>query len=689
MAVNYTDEDKFRLAQMMAGNRTMNFPGVRQSYMDDPRTKLGQNMLEQGQNTAPVAAGGWGLAEGLSRLGFGAFGGKMAGEQLRSYQDQAQQQSQEFARLYGGEQAAQQQMGSGNPMDLGVGPQAMQGPDPNMATAQALSAPPGAPQVNPRSPLSRALPGQGQTQLPQPPAPQLPARATAVPSGGAVGAGSSSRVSSGTARNTGINPDIIAARKIVGDSEGPMNAGGYNAIAYNTPDGRNAAGVERVPLTQMTIGQVLNFQRGPMRAKTRGFRGEGDVGSTGVGRYQFESNTLEERAKKVFGANYKNIPFTRANQDALFDSHYSDHAKAGTLGTQWNILRGGDGTRTSVSVSDRTSTPMYGPEDIEIPELPGEPVRPDMPEIAQSAPSKRRLLAERLMAGGDAMFPIMMANLEAGMGEEADLNKQREENIAQMQSLGYQTDMQTYGSMRGNRYEQQLAERKAAIDARYKAMEGMTEHEREVELENMRQQGAEAAARIRAAPDPYDPNKPHITKLITQFGNDRNTAVKMADNALAAFEIAQTLEAGGYNALSPVKAVRQAYSNKIAQIEQLRKAIVLDQAGGKLGAAISDADRNFIEGTVFDIGKDPKAIRTYLRRLISISQRAQQYNQHAAMALGNGTYPQFQAEWGDYINDTPLQEKNGVPVPWGNVAPFDVWKEMRDKKEMANAVFGN
>lgn len=90
----------------------------------------------------------------------------------------------------------------------------------------------------------------------------------------------------------------------------------------------------------MTIGQVLDFQRNTMRGYTRGHRGKGDVGSTGVGRYQFESNTLEQRAKKVFGAGYRNALFDPPTQDRLFDSHYAEHLAHGTLGTQWNVFRG-------------------------------------------------------------------------------------------------------------------------------------------------------------------------------------------------------------------------------------------------------------------------------------------------------------------------------------------------------------
>lgn len=102
---------------------------------------------------------------------------------------------------------------------------------------------------------------------------------------------------------------------------------GYDTLAYDRGN-RNLAGVRAPqPVTTMTIGQVLDFQRNQMRAATKGFRGSSDVGSTGVGRYQFESDTLEENAKKAFGKDYETVQFTPENQEVLAE-------------TLWNTVRG-------------------------------------------------------------------------------------------------------------------------------------------------------------------------------------------------------------------------------------------------------------------------------------------------------------------------------------------------------------
>lgn len=110
-------------------------------------------------------------------------------------------------------------------------------------------------------------------------------------------------------------------------SEAPASLGGYNAIAFNTPGGGNRYGVEAPqPLTTMTMGQILDFQRNVMRPRTRGHLTASDprgIGSTGVGAYQFESRTLEENARLAFGPNWRDVLFSPGNQDRVAETLYN------------------------------------------------------------------------------------------------------------------------------------------------------------------------------------------------------------------------------------------------------------------------------------------------------------------------------------------------------------------------------
>lgn len=120
------------------------------------------------------------------------------------------------------------------------------------------------------------------------------------------------------------------------------SGGDYNAQAYNTRGGGNAAGLSQQNLTGMTIGQVLDYQRNTMRAKTRGKRGPGDVGSTGVGGYQFESGTLEQQARALFGANWRNVVFSASNQDRLAEHLYNSvKGSPSRLASTWAAFSAG------------------------------------------------------------------------------------------------------------------------------------------------------------------------------------------------------------------------------------------------------------------------------------------------------------------------------------------------------------
>jgi hypothetical protein len=151
----------------------------------------------------------------------------------------------------------------------------------------------------------------------------------------------------GTSGSFANIPFAQVKQRIVG-REGPAALGGYNALAYNTPGGRNAAGVPQPPkpLTSMTIKEVLDFQRGPMRAATKGYRSASDVGSTGVGAYQFESRTLAENAKIALGEAWMNAPFTPQIQDRIAETLYNRvRGNQAQLANTWFVFKNGGTTQ--------------------------------------------------------------------------------------------------------------------------------------------------------------------------------------------------------------------------------------------------------------------------------------------------------------------------------------------------------
>jgi hypothetical protein len=105
----------------------------------------------------------------------------------------------------------------------------------------------------------------------------------------------------------------------------------------NTADvvyGFGKYGLPDKPLSTMRMGDVQKYQL-KLIDKTRGDVGQGPrIGTGAVGTYQFTHGTLKEMAPKVFGANWRDIPFTADNQEKLAKALYEER-KGGNLKDTW------------------------------------------------------------------------------------------------------------------------------------------------------------------------------------------------------------------------------------------------------------------------------------------------------------------------------------------------------------------
>jgi hypothetical protein len=93
---------------------------------------------------------------------------------------------------------------------------------------------------------------------------------------------------------------------------------------YNTVYAYGQYGSPDKPLTEMTLGQVSDFQKNTLIPNTRGkIKGvDSSKGTGAIGAYQFNYGTLMEQAQKLYGDNWKNIKFTPEIQDELAKSLY-------------------------------------------------------------------------------------------------------------------------------------------------------------------------------------------------------------------------------------------------------------------------------------------------------------------------------------------------------------------------------
>jgi hypothetical protein len=121
-----------------------------------------------------------------------------------------------------------------------------------------------------------------------------------------------------------------AAPVMVGGGGIPAGRGGADTVY-----GNGRYGAPPTPLSNMSVGQVQDYQRNSLIPATRGKVGAGaDKGTGAVGMYQITYGTLQKYAPKVLGDNWRNTPFTAEVQDQLARAIYED-SKNGDLSKIW------------------------------------------------------------------------------------------------------------------------------------------------------------------------------------------------------------------------------------------------------------------------------------------------------------------------------------------------------------------
>lgn len=98
--------------------------------------------------------------------------------------------------------------------------------------------------------------------------------------------------------------------------------------------GHGEHGAPETPLSQGSFGQAYDFGQS-LIPLTRGKVGAGaDKGTSAVGAYQFIGDTMESYAKKVFGDNWREVPFSFENQSKIAEALFNE-SKNGNLQAVW------------------------------------------------------------------------------------------------------------------------------------------------------------------------------------------------------------------------------------------------------------------------------------------------------------------------------------------------------------------
>ena len=138
---------------------------------------------------------------------------------------------------------------------------------------------------------------------------------------------------------SGVSDQVkVLVNKALGLSSGGIIPGVRSTGALHSGAdavyGHGEHGAPEVPLSQGSFGQAYDFGQSLIPA-TRGKVGSGpDKGTSAVGAYQFIGDTMETYAKKVFGDNWREVPFTFENQSKIAEALFND-SKGGNLQAVW------------------------------------------------------------------------------------------------------------------------------------------------------------------------------------------------------------------------------------------------------------------------------------------------------------------------------------------------------------------
>ena len=120
----------------------------------------------------------------------------------------------------------------------------------------------------------------------------------------------------------------------------PGTAGTQQGNPYDTVVGFGQFGNSQKPITQMTIGEAIQFGKDVLIPETRGNASLGlppDKGSSAMGAYQITQGTLEEFAPRVLGANWRDQPMSPENQERIAEAIF-EARKGGNLKETWAAL---------------------------------------------------------------------------------------------------------------------------------------------------------------------------------------------------------------------------------------------------------------------------------------------------------------------------------------------------------------
>lgn len=641
-------------------------PTIAQAYQNDPRTKLAQAAQAIGTSTAPVAQGGWGIADGLARAA-----SAVAGAYINKGQEKKFAQREQDYTLAMQQAAARALMPQQNPAPATPAPAAPQ------------------PQMTPPAPSPAVGAGMPSGAAPSP----VIGVAGSPPVGGVM------RMDPATLYRSGIRPIEGGTDPRTGAFRtSPKGAVGPGQIMPGTgPEAARLAGLPwdekryrsdtqyNDALGQAYYAKQLQDFGDPLKAAAAYNAGPGRV------------RRAIRRAASTGGDYTQHLPGETQNYVQQFAQR---------------VGAGADAPGGGVPAATQPLRP--GLE--EVPDAPQGPAaeRPQAPGTPREVQTNRIAMAQDLLKSGNPdLVAIAQQYLDKGLDEQNAARMQQNTQQFQQSQTGYQSELADYNGARSDQRQNAYGERRDAQGRNFQRQEryaGQTFQAGESAADRtfrrqervgqnffdsgeadrrMAFQASEAekdransrtVAGIRAdgsrIRQPGDKNPYYDTPTGLKMQEAANQEITKNNDAIAKLQqymdLNERVVTGGIAGSLPGRSL---VDKDFATMDSLAKETTLAALGGSLGTAISDGDRKFISEANVGARNPQQANRNIAQAKINGLRRASDRAVAFGEAQANGVSARaFNREWSNYVNSNSIVQLDRDGNVQKEYVPFDVWK---------------
>lgn len=701
-------------------------PNIAQAFQNDPRSKLAQSALALGTSTAPVAAGGWAVPDGLARAAQAILGAVVNNKQEKKY---GAREADYLAQMQKAAELAQQ------PQNPAVANPATQ--NPMTAAASALGGMPQQPPVPGPSPSQSNGPLQQidpNTAFAAPPAAQPPMGAAQPPA---------------MAPMAPPPPPMPPAPQMgAGGASSPVSAGGLDPLDLYRRGIRPIEGgtdpktgaFRTSPKGAVGPGQVMPAT-GPEAARLAGlpwdekrFRSDTQYNDA-LGAAYFAKQLNDFKDPVIAAAAYNAGPggVRRALRKARNSgTDWRGHLPAETQGYVQKFTQAvsGDAATPAIAPPNDGGRAVVPQAQMEaVPNAPEAPAAqaPGAPQLPAEVATQRLAIAQSLLASGNPDLASMATQyLNEGLSEQNASRMLAAKQQFEQGQTGYTANLNDWSSARSDSRQNQYGERREAQNRNFQRGERQAGQEfqaSEGQVQRGWQSGERRAdqsftadqaqrGRVFSAQDREDQqaftaeqnalnrnNKVDVAGIRQQqrsayFNSPTGLKMQQANQekinanqeAIAKYQRFMDLNGeqntGGVGQNLPVIGGALNWGDRqLSEMDKIAKDTTLANLGGGLGAQISDSDRKFIEGANIGTSNTRTVNENVARARIGVLRRSNDYYTEFANAQADNNAAQFSREWSMFADSVPIVQygKDKRPVVADKPMTFSEWKASRPR----------